>query len=75
MITEVEAWEEHNFPPGMRCNCPIKSDLGLPCRHAVANYPTRMIPIEDIDPFWKQLTFKDINCLLGCRSDEITPYR
>ncbi|XP_026450700.1 uncharacterized protein LOC113350796 [Papaver somniferum] len=59
MITEVEALEEHNFPPGMRCNCPIKSDLELPCRHAVANYPTRMIPIEDIDPFWKQLTFKD----------------
>ncbi|XP_026398817.1 uncharacterized protein LOC113294648 [Papaver somniferum] len=55
VMTEVEAWEETNFPPGLRCNCPIMSALGLPCRHVVANYPTRMIPIEDIDPFWKQL--------------------
>ncbi|XP_026441455.1 uncharacterized protein LOC113340536 [Papaver somniferum] len=75
MITEVEAWEEHNFPPGMICNCPIKSALGLPCRHAIENYPTRMISIEDINLFWQQLTFKDSSPNQETRQNILEPQK
>ncbi|XP_026398970.1 uncharacterized protein LOC113294808 [Papaver somniferum] len=39
-----------------KCNCTTDIWLGLPCKHKLGGYKD-YIPLEDIDPFWQQLSF------------------
>lgn len=55
MMRQME-YEKNYGKPGDVCICPNMSSLGLPCRHMLVKYE-EVIPIEVIDPFWKQLSF------------------
>ncbi|XP_026419050.1 uncharacterized protein LOC113314709 [Papaver somniferum] len=43
--------------PSTPCKCRIMKAIGLPCHHMLGRYKTP-VPLDDIDPYWKQLSFK-----------------
>ncbi|XP_026399776.1 PKS-NRPS hybrid synthetase CHGG_01239-like [Papaver somniferum] len=55
MMKELD-YEIEKGRPGDMCICTSMSSLGLPCQHMLIKYK-EVIPLEYIDPFWKQLSF------------------
>ncbi|KAI3887526.1 hypothetical protein MKX03_032035 [Papaver bracteatum] len=45
------------------CICTIKLTMGLPCSHDMQRYSDRneAIPLSNIDPFWRQLSFCSVH--------------
>nr|QBG82264.1 putative PKS-NRPS hybrid synthetase / FAR1-related [Papaver somniferum] len=58
IMKEVQHFELGNFDGG-ECVCPHMTSLGLPCRHVIANYNDKVIPIQNVDPFWQQISFHE----------------
>ncbi|XP_026459949.1 uncharacterized protein LOC113360683 [Papaver somniferum] len=57
LIIEVELIDKWKTKADEVCVCNMKKSMGLPCRHMIINYEHGVIPLRDIDPFWKHLSF------------------
>ncbi|XP_026383693.1 uncharacterized protein LOC113279207 [Papaver somniferum] len=57
LIIEVELIDKWETKADEVCVCNMKKSMRLPCRHMIINYEHSVIPLSDIDPFWKHLSF------------------
>ncbi|XP_026438238.1 uncharacterized protein LOC113336776 [Papaver somniferum] len=57
LIIEVELIDKWETKADEVCVCNMKKYMGLPCRHMIINYEHGVIPLSDIDSFWKHLSF------------------
>ncbi|XP_026384969.1 uncharacterized protein LOC113280574 [Papaver somniferum] len=56
IMKEVELMEKMDANSQEECVCKMRESMGLPCRHELLRYKDCLIPFEDIDPHWKQLS-------------------
>lgn len=56
MMKHLKLYQKYD-KPSTPCKCRIMKAIGLPCRHMLGRYKT-LIPLEDIDPCCKPLSFK-----------------
>ncbi|XP_026417012.1 uncharacterized protein LOC113312477 [Papaver somniferum] len=60
IMKEVHLMDKMDANSQEECVCKMRESMGLSCRHDLLRYKDYMVPFEDIDPHWKQLSFDPI---------------
>ncbi|XP_026442064.1 uncharacterized protein LOC113341377 [Papaver somniferum] len=56
IMKEVDLMYKMDVNSQEECVCKMRESMRLPCRHDLLRYKDCMVPFEDIDPYWKQLS-------------------